>query len=156
MLIDRITLSAVNVILCCRLNLKEVSMESNNADASLLEKPAAQPFHDKMNLKNRYEMLDDTDGFHASTSKNPCDGQAWIVGGVAFPNGTAFRGTYKGYNYHGKVSNGALILNGKEFLSPGAAAITITRREVDGWLFWDCKLPGMSSWTDMYSLKRDK
>jgi hypothetical protein len=156
MLIGSIVSSAVNVIVCSRLNLKEVSMESIKADSSLPEKPAAQPSPDKMDLKNRYEMLDDTDGLHTNTSKNPCDGRAWIVGGVAFPNGTEFSGSYKGYNYRGKVSDGALMLNGREFLSPGAAAITITRREVDGWLFWDCKLPGMSSWTDIYSLKRDK
>lgn len=131
-------------------------MESIKADSSLLEKPAAQPSPDKMNLKNRYEVFDGRGGFHANTSKNPCDGRPWIVDGVAFPNGTEFRGSYKGYNYRGKVSDGALILNGKEFLSPSAAAITITRREVDGWLFWDCRLPGMSSWTDIYSLKRDK
>jgi hypothetical protein len=131
-------------------------MESIKADSSLFEEPAAQPSPDKINLENRYEVIDNTAGFHADTSKNPHDGRAWIVDGIAFPNGTEFRGSYKGYNYRGKVSNGALILNGKEFLSPSAAAITITRREIDGWLFWDCKLPGMSSWTDIYSLKRDK
>jgi hypothetical protein len=34
--------------------------------------------------------------------------------------------------------------------------MAITRREVDGWLFWDCKLPGVSSWIDIYSIKRNK
>ncbi len=114
--------------------------------------PAAQPSSDNMNLRNRHEVLD----FHANTTRNQYDGRPWIVEGVPFPSGTEFRGSYKGYNYRGKVSNGALILHGKAFLSPSAAAITITRREVDGWLFWDCRLPGMSSWTDIYSLKRDK
>jgi hypothetical protein len=46
------------------------------------------------------------------------------------------------------------MMNGKEFLSPCAAAITITRNHVDGWLFWDCKFPGMSSWIDIYSLRK--
>ncbi|MEJ2656218.1 MAG: hypothetical protein P8012_03365 [Desulfobacterales bacterium] len=131
-------------------------MESIKADSSLLEKPAAQPSPDKMNSKNRSRVFDYMDSLHADTSDNPRSGRSWIIDGVAFPNGTEFRGSYKGYNYRGKVSDGALILNGKEFLSPCAAAITITRIEIDGWLFWDCKLPGMSSWIDIYSLKHTK
>lgn len=131
-------------------------MESIKADFFLLEKPASQPSPDKMNPKNRYEVLELTGSHHTNTSKNPCDGRPWIVDGVTFPNGTEFRCSYKGYDYRGKVSDGVLMLNGKEFLSPCAAAITITRREVDGWLFWDCKFPGMSSWIDIYSLKQNK
>jgi hypothetical protein len=141
---------------CSCLNLKEVSMESIKADFYPLEKPTSQPSLNKMNPKRKSEVLGHTDNPHASTLKDPCDGRPWIFDGVAFPNGTEFRGNYKGYFYHGQVSDGALILNGKEFLSPCAAAITITRKEVDGWLFWDCKLPGMSSWIDIYSLKQTK
>ena len=92
----------------------------------------------------------------SSSRKNPIDGRPWIVDGAAFPKGTEFRGSYKGYYYHGKVSEGALMINGKEFISPSAAAITITRSDVDGWLFWDCKFPGASSWIDIYSLRQAK
>jgi hypothetical protein len=48
------------------------------------------------------------------------------------------------------------MMNGKEFLSPCAAAMTITRSFVDGWLFWDCKPPEASSWINIHTLKQMK
>jgi hypothetical protein len=45
------------------------------------------------------------------------------------------------------------MINGKKFLSPSAAAVSITRNAVDGWLFWDCKLPGDDSWVAIYEFK---
>ncbi|MBW2406145.1 MAG: hypothetical protein JRF17_02150 [Deltaproteobacteria bacterium] len=89
-------------------------------------------------------------------SKNQIEDLPWIVDGLAFPKGTEFRGKYKGYFYYGKVSSGALMMNGKEFLSPCAAATAITRSSLDGWLFWDCKPPGASSWINIYTLKQMK
>jgi len=81
-------------------------------------------------------------------------GSPWVVDGIAFPSSTEFRGLYKGYVYYGKVKNGALMLDDKEFLSPCAAAITITRNPVDGWLFWDCKPPDQSAWVSIYEIKQ--
>lgn len=77
----------------------------------------------------------------------------WEVKGAIFPHGTELRGRYKGYIYYGKVDNGAFVLHGKPFLSPSAAANTITRNTVDGWLFWDCQLPGESNWRRIYTFK---
>jgi len=120
-------------------------MESIKANFSLPDEPVSQPDFNKMNQKDVFQM-----------PKNPIDNQPWIVDGPAFPNGTKFRGKYKGYSYFGKVSSGALMMNGKEFLSPCAAATAITRSSVDGWLFWDCKPPGASSWVNIYTLKQMK
>ena len=39
---------------------------------------------------------------------------SWIVESVVFPDGTEFRGKYKGYFYYGKVRNGTLALDEKE------------------------------------------
>ena len=83
----------------------------------------------------------------------PGGSSAWKVKDATFPHGTEFRGRYKGYVYYGKVDNGAFVLHGKPFLSPSAAAVTITRNPVDGWLFWDCKLPGRSTWMNIYKFK---
>lgn len=94
-----------------------------------------------------------TDRIHLKNSKNSACDVWWVVDGVAFPNGTEFRGKYKGYCYYAQVCDGALMLNGKKFLSPSAAAVSITRNAVDGWLFWDCKLPGDSSWVSIYEFK---
>ena len=78
---------------------------------------------------------------------------SWIVESVVFPDGTEFRGKYKGYFYYGKVRNGTLALDEKEFISPCEAALTITRTPIDGWLFWDCKLPGQLSWMNISELR---
>jgi hypothetical protein len=94
-----------------------------------------------------------TNRIHPKNSNSTVGGMSWIVNGVAFPNGTKFRCKYKGYFYYAQVCDGALMINGNRFLSPSAAAVSITRNSVDGWLFWDCKLPGDSSWVNIYSLK---
>ena len=77
----------------------------------------------------------------------------WVVQGTTFPHGTELRGRYKGYTYFARVDNGALMLNGKTFFSPSAAAITITRSPIDGWVFWDCRMPGGSVWMNLREIK---
>ena len=84
----------------------------------------------------------------------PTVSSAWMIDGVSFPQGTKFRSKYKGYVYYGKVNNGALEFKGKQFLSPSAAAFSITRNPISGWVFWDCKMPGHSSWTNIRKFKR--
>ena len=131
-------------------------MESIKPDSSLSGKPVSQSSFNKMNQKDVFQVLKNLDNVELDFPKNPIDGLPWIIDGLAFPKGTEFRGKYKGYFYYGKVSDGALMMNGKEFLSPSAAAITITRSSVDGWLFWDCKPPGASSWINIHTLKQMK
>ncbi|MBL7179144.1 MAG: hypothetical protein ABIK98_05595 [Pseudomonadota bacterium] len=80
----------------------------------------------------------------------------WVIKGVTFPHGTEFRSKYKGYFYYGKVFGGALVLKGKRFLSPSAAAVSITRNPVDGWVFWHCKLPGHSCWVNICEFKNNR
>ena len=89
-----------------------------------------------------------------SRSSKPAGCSAWKVEGAKFPHGTQLRGKYKGYFYYGKVDNGAFKLNGKKFLSPCAAALSITRNAVDGWLFWEFKLPHQSAWTSIFTFKK--
>ncbi len=77
--------------------------------------------------------------------------------GAVFSHGTEFRGKYKGYYYQAKIKNGALVLNGKRFLSPSAAAFSITREPYfDGWIFWECKDSTQESWVSMSSFKEEK
>jgi len=128
-------------------------MESIKPDTSLRGVPVSQPSFNEMNQKDASHAAINLETVKFDSPKNPIDGLPWIIDDLAFPKGTEFRGKYKGYFYFGKVSGGALMMNGKEFFSPCAAAMTITRSSVDGWLFWDCKPPGASSWTDIYTLK---
>ena len=120
-------------------------MESIKPDSSLPGGPASQPLFNKMIQQNVFQV-----------SRNRGNDLPWIVDGLAFPDGTDFRAKYKGYFYYGKVRSGALMLDKKAFLSPCEAAVTITRSSVDGWLFWDCKPPGASSWINIHTLRQMK
>jgi hypothetical protein len=78
----------------------------------------------------------------------------WIAKGVRFPAGTEFRATYKGQTYLGRVEGGAFMLNGKRYDSPSAAAVAITDNPVNGWTFWDCRLPGQGGWKILKALRK--
>lgn len=74
------------------------------------------------------------------------NGTPWITKGVVFPHSTEFRATYKGKDYHAHVEHGALVFNGTKYSSLSPAAIAITERPTNGWIFWQCKLPGQNAW----------
>lgn len=78
----------------------------------------------------------------------------WIAKGVRFPAGTEFRASYKGRTFMGKVESGALLVDGKRYDSPSAAAVAITGNPVNGWIFWECRFPGSSSWRMIKSLRK--
>ncbi len=77
----------------------------------------------------------------------------WVTKGVRFPVGTEFRANYKGQTYLARVEGGALVLNGQQFDSPSAAAVSITGNPVNGWTFWECRLPGRTSWQMLKTLR---
>lgn len=81
-------------------------------------------------------------------------GTPWVVKGVTFPHGTEFRVTYKGQQYTGVVRNGCLIMDGKPFTSPSAAAVSITGNNVNGWNFWECRFPETSQWQLIGTLRQ--
>ena len=77
----------------------------------------------------------------------------WIVKGVRFPVGTEFRANYKGKVYMGRAEGAAFVLSGQRYLSPSPAAVSITGHGINGWDFWECRLPGKSSWQYMNVLR---
>ena len=81
------------------------------------------------------------------------DGRPWVSKGVVFPHGTEFRATYKGQVYRAKVEEGALMYDGKRFTSPSPAAMAITGTQINGWPFWECKMPGSQRWTPIARLR---
>ena len=83
-------------------------------------------------------------------------GKPWVAKGVVFPHGTEFRSSHKGQMYYAKVDNGSLVLNDKKFYSPSAAAIEVTGNSVNGWVFWECKLPGKQIWQSINTLREKK
>lgn len=84
----------------------------------------------------------------------PSQSGDWITKGVRFPAGTEFRASYRGQTHHAKVDKGALVLNGQRFDTPSSAAVSITKNSVNGWIFWECRLPGKSSWQLITSLRK--
>jgi len=81
-------------------------------------------------------------------------GKPWVAKGVVFPHGTEFRSFHKGKIYYARVDDGSLILNGEKFHSPSAAAVSITGNSVNGWGFWECKLPGKLNWQSINTLRK--
>ena len=88
---------------------------------------------------------------NAATTPAPGD---WVTKGVRFPAGTEFRANYKGQTYLGRVEGGALVLNGERFDTPSAAAMSITKNPVNGWTFWECRVPGRASWQILKALRK--
>ena len=88
-----------------------------------------------------------------STAEDEKTGLPWVAKSVSFPHGTEFRSFYKGQEFRGQIDNGALVVKGKKFNSPSAAAVSITGNPVNGWVFWECRMPGQSSWTKISSLR---
>jgi hypothetical protein len=89
-----------------------------------------------------------------STVATSSDANDWIVKGVRFPVGTEFRANYKGQTWLGRVERGALVVNGKRFETPSAAAVSVTKSPTNGWTFWECRLPGQASWQIVKGLRR--
>jgi hypothetical protein len=80
----------------------------------------------------------------------------WVTKGIRLPAGTELRATYKGQTYLARVISGALVFDGKRFNSPSAAAMAITHNPVNGWTFWECRLPGQGSWKTLKELRPSK
>lgn len=78
----------------------------------------------------------------------------WITKGVRFPVGTEFRAKYKSQTWLGRVEGGALVINGKRYDTPSAAAVAITENPVNGWTFWECRVPGQAGWKILKALRK--
>jgi hypothetical protein len=78
----------------------------------------------------------------------------WVVKAVHFPVGTEFRARYRGELHLGKVVGGALVVSGKRYDTPSAAAMAITKQvPVNGWSFWECRRPGEAGWRKIRELR---
>jgi hypothetical protein len=78
----------------------------------------------------------------------------WVAKGVRFQAGTEFRANHKGQAWLGRVERGALVVNGRRFATPSAAAVFITKTPTNGWTFWECRVPGQASWQIIKGLRR--
>jgi hypothetical protein len=91
---------------------------------------------------------------NAATNPDSAAPGDWVIKGVRLPAGTELRATYKGQTYLARVTDGALLLNGKRFESPSAAAVSITKHPVNGWTFWESRVPGQGKWVLLRELRQ--
>jgi hypothetical protein len=89
----------------------------------------------------------------ASGAGSPAPGD-WVTKDVHFPAGAEFRAKYKGRTYLARVEGGALVLNGVKYDSPSAAAMSITTKPVNGWTFWESRLPGQAGWRILKAMRK--
>jgi hypothetical protein len=88
-----------------------------------------------------------------AASETSLPNSGWTSKGVMFPNGTEFRARHKGKMTYGKVESGSLVVNGKPYDSPSTAAKDVTATSINGWIFWECRMPGESSWKVIKGLR---
>jgi len=93
---------------------------------------------------------------HGPSADAGASPEDWITKGVRFPVGTEFKASHKGRTYLARVEGGALVLNGKPFDSPSAAAVSITGHPTNGWRFWSCRTPGRSRWQLLEALRPER
>ncbi|WP_428235581.1 DUF2924 domain-containing protein [Gracilimonas sp.] len=90
-----------------------------------------------------------------STNKKKEEDKADFVSkNIIFPHGTKLRAHYKGKYYIAEIVDGFIVYNGKQHTSPSSAAKAVTGTNVNGWIFWECRRPKESNWTDLDKLKR--
>ena len=75
--------------------------------------------------------------------------------GIHLPNGTQLKARYKQREYGAAIQGDRwLDQDGREHLSPSAAASAITGTNVNGLRFWEAKRPGDSGWCRLELLRR--
>lgn len=79
----------------------------------------------------------------------------WLYKGIMFPAGTSLRAKYKGQVHTARIDRGGIVVGGKRFATPSDAARTVTGTNVNGWRFWQCRLPGETGWRRLDTLRQD-
>jgi hypothetical protein len=77
----------------------------------------------------------------------------WTYKNVTLPDGTDLRANYKGEAHTAKIDDGAWIQEGRVMNSPSEAATAITKNSVNGWNFWEARLPGETRWRIIKSMR---
>jgi hypothetical protein len=86
-------------------------------------------------------------------------GASWHGKGVTLPDTTQLKMTYNGKTYEGVISDGVWLIAGKKYTSPSAAAGAVgmtkdgRKTSLDGWLYWQAKLPNSSRWAKIRNLR---
>ena len=80
-------------------------------------------------------------------------GRDWTWKDITLREGTELRAEYKGRRYTAGIENGLIVVDGKEFHSPSAAASSITGGQVNGWKFWKYRPSEKDEWRLLIDLR---
>ena len=88
-------------------------------------------------------------------------GRPFIADGVSIPHGSLARMEYqRGQQvFEGQFLDGELVVEDKSFssLSAAASALAVTKQgsktRLDGWLYWQAKLPNESKWRPLSAMR---
>jgi hypothetical protein len=72
--------------------------------------------------------------------------KSWTHKGVTLSHGTELRARYKGAAYTARIDDGVWMQDGKARTSPSEAANAVTGTNINGWHFWEARLPGEDRW----------
>lgn len=87
--------------------------------------------------------------------------RSWSGEGVTLNHGTELRMTYNGCLHEGQIIDGDWVIDGKTFKSPSGAASGVAttksgkKTRLDGWIYWEVKAPGETTWTHISALRRN-
>jgi hypothetical protein len=110
--------------------------------------------HEGMTYNDVLRDLLDLGGSKVESVATPATGPDCILQGIAFPEGTKFRVSYKGRTFNAEVKKGQWVgEDGQVRRSPSDAASAITHTNVNGWRFWSFKRPSDGQWRKMSVLQ---
>jgi hypothetical protein len=86
-------------------------------------------------------------------------GRSWSSEGAVLPAGTKVKMHYGDQLIEGEIIEGKWVCNGQTFDTPSAAAsaMALTKdgqtTSLNGWNYWEAKLPGSAEWVPIKSLR---
>lgn len=91
----------------------------------------------------------------AELRRSSAKGKVWQVNHhFRFPAETEFRARYKGKVHYASVADSLLQIDGRGYRNPSSAAAAITGTNVNGWEFWEAKLPDDPEWRKLSAYRR--
>ena len=95
-----------------------------------------------------------------SEIKGTSAGRAWSGKGASLPHGTDVRMDYNGRQHSGRIDDGKWVFGAQEYDSPSAAASGEAKTkqgyktQLDGWKYWEVRLPNEAEWILLRTLRK--